>query len=97
MKKIKKTAESKYINYENLDKIGEISVYYGFTPHKSPDIKKIDLDHAKSLLEGDFIDNPEENKLHLPLHVEVAIVVVAVNEYEKGVLIIAVARSADVI
>jgi histidyl-tRNA synthetase len=70
MKKIKKTAESKYINYENLDKIGEISVYYGFTPHKSPDIKKIDLDHAKSLLEGDFIDNPEENKLHLPLHVE---------------------------
>ena len=69
-KTTKNTGESKYVTYEHLDKIGEVSLYYGFTPHKSPDIKKIDLDHAKSLLEGDFIDNPEENKLHLPLHVE---------------------------
>jgi histidyl-tRNA synthetase len=70
MKKNKNTTESKYVTYEHLDKIGEVTIYYGFTPHKSPEIKKVDLDHAKSLLEGDFIDNPDENKLHLPLHVE---------------------------
>ncbi len=63
--------EQKFTNYENLDKIGEIPVYYGFQPHKSPDIKKIDLDQAKNLLDGDFIDDEDENsQVRLPLHVE---------------------------
>ena len=65
-----KETEQKFTAYEHLDKIGEIPVYYGFVPHKSPDIKKTDLEHAKSLLEGDFIDGPEDSKNHLPLHVE---------------------------
>ncbi len=68
---IKNQNEQKYTAYENLDKIGEIPVYYGFQPHKSPEIKKIDLDLAKSLLDGDFIDNEdEESQIRLPLHVE---------------------------
>ena len=65
-----KKPENKFIAYENLDKIGEIPIYYGFMPHKSPEIKKIDLDHAKSLLEGDFIEDEEDGKARLPLHVE---------------------------
>ena len=69
-KNTRNTTESKYINYENLDKIGEVAIYYGFTPHQSPDIKKIDLDYAKNLLSGDYIDDEEEIKAHLPLHVE---------------------------
>jgi histidyl-tRNA synthetase len=64
----KNVKDKKFTEYENLDKIGEIPVYYGFTPHKSPEIKKVDLDHSKNLLEGDFIDNEDENSL--PLHVE---------------------------
>jgi len=63
-------AENKFISYKNLDKIGEIPVYYGFTPEESPAIKKIDLDSAKALLQGDYIDDNEEDKTHLPLHVE---------------------------
>lgn len=55
----------KYIPCKNLDKIGEIALYYGFTAKESIAVKKTDLDHAKSLLEGDYID-----KNHLPLHVE---------------------------
>lgn len=71
MKKVKKNiSENKYISYENLDKIGEIPMYYGFVPHQSPDIKKVDLDNAKSLLEGDFIEDYDEKKESLPLHVE---------------------------
>jgi histidyl-tRNA synthetase len=66
----KNISENKYISYENLDKIGEISLYYGFLPHQSPDIKKIDLDNAKNLLEGDFIEDAEKEKESLPLHVE---------------------------
>lgn len=67
---MKKPLENKFISYEHLDKIGEIPVYYGFFPHKSPEIKKIDLDHAKNLLEGDFIEDEEDSKMRLPLHVE---------------------------
>ena len=60
----------KYISYSHLDKIGEVAVYYGFTPKQSPIIKKSDLDCARTLLEGDYIDNEESNKARLPLHVE---------------------------
>ncbi|MEY2664195.1 MAG: hypothetical protein RIT04_3 [Candidatus Parcubacteria bacterium] len=68
-KNTKTTVDKKYIHHEHLDKIGEIPVYYGFTPKKSPEIKKVDLDHAKSLMAGDFIDD-EEGHDKLPLHVE---------------------------
>lgn len=67
----KELTEQKFTSHENLDKIGEIPVYYGFQPHKSPEIKKIDLDQAKNLLDGDFIDDENENsQVRLPLHVE---------------------------
>ena len=69
-KKVKNTSKQKYIVHDNLDKIGEIPIYYGFLPHRSPDIKKIDLDNAKSLLEGDFLDDIDKDKKSLPLHVE---------------------------
>lgn len=65
----KNPIENKFIPFEHLDKIGEIPVYYGFVPYKSPEIKKIDLDQSKSLLEGDFIESDEE-EAQLPLHVE---------------------------
>jgi histidyl-tRNA synthetase len=72
MQKNKKgLTEQKFTAHENLDKVGEIPVYYGFQPHKSPEIKKVDLDQAKSLLDGDFIDDENENsQVKLPLHVE---------------------------
>ncbi len=69
-KKKDRREEQKFTIYENLDKIGEIPVYYGFIPHKSPEIKKSDLDLCKNLLEGDYIDEDSESALHLPLHVE---------------------------
>lgn len=70
MKKNKNTVERKFIDCENLDVIGEIPLYYGFVPHKSPEIKKVDLDHAENLLQGDFIDDKENKDTSLPLHVE---------------------------
>jgi histidyl-tRNA synthetase len=59
-----------FIQYENLDKIGEVAVYYGFTPMKSPTITKVDLDTAKDILEGDFIDDETDKHGKLPLHAE---------------------------
>jgi len=71
MQKIKKNQnDHKFTNFDNLDKIGEIPVYYGFLPHKSPDIKKIDVDQAKNLLDGDYIDDDNSSNAKLPLHVE---------------------------
>lgn len=66
----KTNSEQKFISYDNLDKIGEVALYYGFEPHKSPDIKKMDLDNAKNLLEGDSIEENDTDKKELPLHVE---------------------------
>ncbi len=64
-----KKTDPRFIEHSHLDKIGETAVHYGFHPSKSPEIKKIDLDRAKALLEGDFIDDREQHN-HLPLHVE---------------------------
>jgi histidyl-tRNA synthetase len=69
-KKAPPAAEPKFLTFDHLDKIGEIPVYYGFTPRQSPSIKKTDLEEARSLLEGDFIDDEGDAKAHLPLHVE---------------------------
>ncbi len=61
---------STYITYEHLDKIGETAVYYGFTPMKSPAITKPDLDAAKDILEGDYVDDETERHGKLPLRAE---------------------------
>ncbi len=68
--KAKKQTVSKFINYENLDKIGEIAVYYGFAPKKSPSITKVDTDAVKDIIDGDYIDDETENHNQLQLHVE---------------------------
>jgi len=65
-----KKIDSKFITHEHLDKIGEIAVYYGFTPAKSPTITKADYDAAKDILDGDFIDDETEKHGRLPLHAE---------------------------
>lgn len=70
MKKNPANQKSSSREFKHLDKIGEIALYYGFTPHQSPEIKKVDLDSSKGLLELDFIDDEEDAKFRLPLHVE---------------------------
>lgn len=50
-----KKEESKWKSYENLDKVGEIAVYYGFSPYKTPEAKKSDVDKNKDLCENDYI------------------------------------------
>ncbi len=67
--------DAKFIQYDHLDKIGEIAVYYGFTPMKSPGIIKQDLDAAKDILEGDYVDDETERHGKLPLHAEEKIAV----------------------
>ncbi len=82
-KKTTKYSEPKFIQHDHLDKIGEVAVYYGFTPKQSPCIKKVDIDHAKSLLEGDNIDDEEEIGGHLPLHVEEKIALLRMYQEEN--------------
>ena len=61
---------SKFISYDHLDKIGEIALYYGFTPLKSPTVSDADLKCAKDILEGDYVDDETEGHGKFPLHVE---------------------------
>ncbi len=72
----------KYISYEHLDKIGDIAVYYGFTPRQSPGIKKADIDQARSMLDGDYIED-EEHHSRLPLHVEEKIALLRMYQEEN--------------
>lgn len=61
MTKNKKNTVSKFIAYDNLDKIGEIAVYYGFTPKKRPVVSKADIDAVKDIISGDYIDDQTED------------------------------------
>ena len=65
-----KKPQSASVPYDNLDKIGEIALYYGFFPRQSPAITKADIEQAKSLLDSDTINDEEDGKNRLPLHVE---------------------------
>lgn len=83
MKKTKEQPkDTKFILHNHLDKIGEIPVYYGFSPRKSPEIKKADTDQAKAFLSCDFIDD-EENHGKLPLHVEEKIALLRMYQEES--------------
>lgn len=81
-KSARKDKSPKHIEHKHLDKVGEIAVYYGFMPKQSPEIKRIDMENAKSLLEGDHIDN-EEDHGHLPLHVEEKIALLRMYQDEN--------------
>jgi len=76
-------SDSKFITYEHLDKIGEIPVYYGFTPMKSPAITKADIAAAKDILDGDSIDDETEKHGKLPLHVEEKIALIRMYQEEN--------------
>ncbi|MEI8249318.1 MAG: ATP phosphoribosyltransferase regulatory subunit, partial [Candidatus Taylorbacteria bacterium] len=82
MKK-QKTTESKFVVYEHLDKIGEIPVYYGFIPMKSPSIEKADITAAKDILDGDYVDDETEKHGHLPLHAEEKIALIRTYHEEQ--------------
>jgi len=71
VKNMKELKEPTFVTHKNLDKSGEIAIYYGFSPKENPEIKKVDMDHAKALLDGDFVeDDPDDAGSRLPLHVE---------------------------
>ncbi|MEA2715672.1 MAG: histidyl-tRNA synthetase [Candidatus Parcubacteria bacterium] len=77
------TRDSAFVTFENLDKVGEIAVYYGFAPMKSPAIVKTDLDAAKDILEGDYVDDETELHGRLPLHVEEKIALIRTYQKEN--------------
>ena len=78
----KKPEDSKFISHEHLDKVGEIALYYGFMPMKSPTISKTDLEAAKGILEGDYVDDETSSHNHLPLHAEEKIALIRTYQEE---------------
>lgn len=81
--KTKKETISKFINYDNLDKIGEIAVYYGFSPKKSPAITKADVDAVKDIIDGDYIDDETDKHDKLTLHVEEKVALIRMYNEEN--------------
>jgi histidyl-tRNA synthetase len=70
MKKRQQNNNTKFVPVDHLDKVGEIAVYYGFAPIKSPTIEKADLDAAKGISNDDFMDDDTDKHGKLPLGVE---------------------------
>lgn len=83
MAKNQKLSNQKFVSHDHLDKIGEVAVYYGFTPAKSPCIVKSDLDAAKDILESDYIDDETEKHGRLPLHAEEKIAVMRTYQEQE--------------
>ncbi len=70
-RKHKSTSKApKFISYENLDKIGEIAVYYGFIPMKSPSVSKTDIAAAKDLLAEEQDIGTDDYPGNLSFHAE---------------------------
>lgn len=65
-----KEKKTKFVPCDHLDRIGEIAIYYGFTPTKSPNITSADIDIAKDILENDSIADETSKHGRLPLHAE---------------------------
>lgn len=82
-KKAARAASSKFLPTEHLDKIGEVAVYYGFTPIKSPAIEKQDLDAARGIIDSDFVNDESEENARLPLRVEEKIALIRTYEEQK--------------
>mgnify|MGYP001607121863 CR=1 FL=1 len=82
-RKQNKKNDGKFIAYENLDRIGEIAVYYGFIPAKSITITKADLDGARDLKNGDSIDDESDKHGRLPLHAEEKIALMRTYQEEN--------------
>ncbi len=61
---------SAYLEWKNLDKIGEIALYYGFTPHETPSVTKDDIKKSEEFADGDYVEALEDADIKLPLHVE---------------------------
>lgn len=80
--KNKTKAEPTHIQHDHLDKIGEIALYYGFNPHPTIEIKKVDIDTAKEFLERDYIEENEKGD-RLPLHVEEKVALLRVYNEEN--------------
>ncbi len=80
-----KKQDTKFISFDNLDKIGEIAVYYGFAPKKSPSVTKVDLAAAKDLLEGDDTEDGNGRSGRLPLHAEEKIALMRMYQEENMV------------
>ncbi|MDB5238723.1 MAG: hypothetical protein JWO00_58 [Candidatus Parcubacteria bacterium] len=80
--KPKSASPTKFVPADHLDKIGEIAVYYGFAPIKSPAIVKADLDAAKDIAENDFVDDETERHGKLPLGVEEKLALIRTYESE---------------
>lgn len=78
-----KAVDKKFENYEHLDKIGEIAVYYGFNPSKSPVVSKSDIDLAKDLFDGDTIDDETNSHDRLSLHAEEKIALLRMYQEEN--------------
>lgn len=85
MKKTQTNGPTKFVNVEHLDKIGEIAVYYGFAPAKSPAVTKADLDAAKDVIGDDFVDDATDRHGKLPLGVEEKIALLRTYQEEGWV------------
>ncbi len=66
----KKEKNPSILEWKNLDKIGEIPLYYGFVPHATPTVTKDDIKTSEEFAEGDFVGTTEHDEIKLPLHVE---------------------------
>lgn len=84
-KEPKRPAPTKFQDIDHLDQIGEVAFYYGFMPIKSPAIEKGDLDAAKDVSQGDFVEDDVARNSKLPLRVEEKIALVRTYQEQNWI------------
>ncbi len=61
--KFKKDKNPSVLEWKNLDKIGEIPLFYGFVPHATPTVSKEDIKTSEEFAEGDYVGTTEHDEI----------------------------------
>lgn len=83
VKKSKKIEHPKYVSYENIDKVGETALFYGFTPLALPHIHPDDSAEAKKISEGEIVVDHDNHEEGASVRLEEKVALLRLYEREK--------------
>lgn len=79
----KKIDLPKYVSYENVDKVGEAALFYGFTPLALPHIHPDDSAEARKISEGEIVVDGSEHLSGATVRLEEKVALLRLYEKER--------------
>ncbi|PJE73986.1 MAG: hypothetical protein COV01_02645 [Candidatus Taylorbacteria bacterium CG10_big_fil_rev_8_21_14_0_10_41_48] len=78
-----KNGTPSYISYQDLDQVGEASLFYGFTPIKTPTIHHEDSSKAKRISSGEVVIDHDSHEIGASVRLDEKISLLGLYDKEK--------------